>query len=159
MMFSPAILWAIPKSMDITTRNEQETRDFACCFAQKVRCGDVILLHGDLGAGKSVFCRALIRALCGDEEMEVPSPTFTLAQTYDAVIEGAETTLWHFDLYRLSDPAEIYEIGWEDALSGGVVMVEWPERLGALCPAHRTDIRLSGVPGQPDHRTIEVRTS
>lgn len=122
-------------------------------MAQHLNSGDIILLHGDLGMGKSVFCRALIRALCHDEALEVPSPTFTLVQIYEA----GGLAIWHFDLYRLADPDEIYETGWEEALAGGIVLVEWPERLGSLKPKRYTEIIFSGIEGQPDHRLIEVK--
>ncbi|MFP4098738.1 MAG: tRNA (adenosine(37)-N6)-threonylcarbamoyltransferase complex ATPase subunit type 1 TsaE, partial [Alphaproteobacteria bacterium] len=92
--------------------------------------------------------------LCGDKGMEVPSPTFTLLQTYDSKLG----VLWHFDLYRLCDPDEIYEIGWEEALGrdDGVVLVEWPERLGDLMPGGAFEIYISGVEGAPESRVIEV---
>lgn len=136
----------------IISENEGQTQDIARNMAQHINSGDILLLHGDLGMGKSVFCRALIRALCHDEAMEVPSPTFTLVQTYEA----EKGTIWHFDLYRLADPDEIYETGWEEALAGGIVLVEWPERLGSLKPIRYTEITFLGVIGQPDHRLIEV---
>lgn len=139
------------------TRNEQETRDFAVRCAQNAKNGAVLCLHGDLGAGKSVFARAFIRALCGDAAMEVPSPTFTLVQTYPFERAGRQETVWHFDLYRLCEPSEIYEIGWEEALSeDGIVLVEWPERLGRLLPQKRTDILITGAQGEPDTRLIRI---
>ena len=134
------------------TSSEEETIRFAAHFACQIARGDAVFLWGDLGAGKSVFCRSIIRALSNDLVLEVPSPTFTLAQTYD-VQEG---TLWHFDLYRLSDPSEVYEIGWEEALAGGILLVEWPERLGALLPAKRIDVRLEAVSDAPNQRKIRI---
>lgn len=134
------------------TTSEAETIEFAREFAVGLRCGDVILLHGDLGMGKSVFSRAVIRALCGDET-EVPSPTFTLVQTYNAPMGD----IWHFDLYRLSDASEIYELGWEEAMADGVLLVEWPERLGALLPSSYIDVIISPVEGDNDKRIIEVK--
>lgn len=142
--------------MNVVTHNENETAVFARDFAKGLQGGDIVLLRGDLGAGKSVFCRGLIRALCGDGGLEVPSPTFTLVQMYDGVADGADVTIWHYDLYRLGDEAEIYEIGWEEALAGGIVLVEWPERLGALLPKRRIDVTLTGFVDAPDQRKIEV---
>ncbi len=141
-------------NMIIETNSEIETSEFARGFASGLAPNDIILLNGDLGAGKSVFSRAVIRALCGDENIEVPSPTFTLVQTYDAPIG----MIWHFDLYRLSDICEIYEIGWEEALSGGVLLVEWSERLGNLLPPSYIDVTLSPILGadNKDKRKIEV---
>jgi tRNA threonylcarbamoyl adenosine modification protein YjeE len=142
--------------MEILTRSEQETCDFANDFEQKLKSNDIVLLQGDLGVGKSVFARALIRTLCSDETMEVPSPTFTLVQCYDGQQAKKPCRIWHFDLYRLSDPQEIYEIGWEEALTDGIVLVEWPERLGALLPQNCIEITFQTMPDQPDHRTIRV---
>ena len=136
----------------IETNSEEETQAFAKTFSKELTQGHVVLLRGDLGMGKTVFARALIRALCGEEKIEVPSPTFTLVQVYDALIG----TVWHFDLYRLSDPSEIYEIGWEEAIAEGIVLVEWPERLGNLVPSGAIDITLSAHNDNPNKRTIEI---
>lgn len=138
--------------MEFLSYSENDTTLFARSFARKLAGGDVVLLRGKLGAGKSVFAREMIRTLCGDASLEVPSPTFTLVQTY----ESAKGEIWHFDLYRLKDPDEVYEIGWEEALAGGIVLVEWPERLGALTPAKSRSVNLTMVQGEPDSRLIEV---
>lgn len=140
-------------NMILNSGSERETSDFARKFAEKLIDGDVVLLHGDLGMGKSVFARAVIRALCGDDNLEVPSPTFTLVQTYD----WGYGQIWHFDLYRLSNPDEIYEIGWEEALSGGILLVEWSERLGNLLPSPHVDVTFSPVDGFQDKRKIEIK--
>ncbi|MFU0505885.1 tRNA (adenosine(37)-N6)-threonylcarbamoyltransferase complex ATPase subunit type 1 TsaE [Pseudaminobacter sp. NGMCC 1.201702] len=94
-------------------------------LALALRQGDVLALHGDLGAGKTTLARSLIRALAADADLEVPSPTFTLVQAYDARIP-----VHHFDLYRLSSADELDELGFEDALEQGIALVEWPERAG-----------------------------
>jgi N-acetylmuramate 1-kinase len=107
-------------------------------LAPRLRPGDFIALHGDLGAGKTTFARALIRALQGSPEEEVPSPTFALVQPYD----GARFPIWHFDFYRLTDAAEASELGLDEALTGGIAIAEWPERLGMRLPADRLDIRF-----------------
>ena len=137
----------------IETGDEAETALFACEFSENIVSGDIILLHGDLGAGKSVFSRALIRTLCGDERLHVPSPTFTLVQTYDS----DRGMIRHFDLYRLSDISEIHELGWEEALEGGIALVEWPERLGLLTPRPCIDVTLSFVDDKPHKRRITVQ--
>lgn len=121
------------------TATEAETSAFATRFAATLKGGDIVLLTGDLGAGKSVFCRAAIRALSGKPDLDVPSPTFTLVQTYDT----AAGSVWHFDLYRLKDPEEIHEIGWEEALAGGIVLVEWPDRLGNYTPAKSMNVHIA----------------
>ncbi len=98
---------------------------------------DVVCLWGTLAAGKTALMRALIAAAAG-APVEVPSPTFTLVQTYDLPIGP----LWHFDLYRLSAPEEVFELGWEEALTDGIVAVEWPNRLGRWMPGARLDLVL-----------------
>ncbi len=108
---------------------------FAKECAIKAQNKDVFTLQGPMGAGKSCFARYFIRHLCGNN-IDVPSPTFTLVQQYDTPC----VSIWHFDLYRLENPDEIYEIGWEEALHDGVCLIEWPERLGSLLPHKRHDI-------------------
>jgi tRNA threonylcarbamoyladenosine biosynthesis protein TsaE len=142
-------------NQEFESGSEAETARFAAALAPQLRQGDIILLHGDLGAGKTTFARALIRALTGEAALEVPSPTFTLVQTYDTPLGD----LWHFDLYRLKNSDEIYEVGWEEALGGGLILLEWPERLGALLPPVRLDIRLSPVPGKNGARLIQVKNA
>lgn len=121
-----------------TTTGPEETAQVAQTVSRLLHPGDVILLKGDLGAGKSTFARALIQSLCG-ENTEVPSPTFTLVQTY----ETPEFVLWHFDLYRLEHSQEIYELGIEEAYASGVCLIEWPERLGPSLPKVYLEIELS----------------
>jgi tRNA threonylcarbamoyl adenosine modification protein YjeE len=108
-------------------------------MALKIRKHDVIALRGDLGAGKTTFARALIRALIGDEAAEVPSPTFSLQQAYDS----PRLRVTHVDFYRLADAGEARELGVEDAALEGAVLVEWPERAAALMPADRFEIVLA----------------
>ena len=104
--------------------DEAATQQLGRTLAGSLQPGDALCLTGPLGAGKSTLARALIRALTTPDE-EVPSPTFTLVQFY----ETAAFPLAHFDLYRLSDPDEVYEIGLDEALDGGVALIEWPQRL------------------------------
>ncbi|RLQ89219.1 tRNA (adenosine(37)-N6)-threonylcarbamoyltransferase complex ATPase subunit type 1 TsaE [Notoacmeibacter ruber] len=108
--------------------------DLAMCL----KPGDLIALSGDLGAGKSFLARALIRALADDDELEVPSPTFTLVQHYEGRLPVA-----HFDLYRLGDESELDELGMTEWLEGGAVLVEWPERGGAVLPAPALTVEMS----------------
>jgi tRNA threonylcarbamoyl adenosine modification protein YjeE len=108
-------------------------------IALKLKPGDAIALHGDLGAGKTTFARALIRALLGDAEAEVPSPTFALMQLYDT----PRFQLAHLDLYRLADESEVDELGIADLLDTGAIIVEWPERAPSVLPPNRLDITLS----------------
>ncbi len=118
--------------------DEAATRRLGANLARLARPGDVILLFGNLGTGKSTLARAFVRALTSADE-EVPSPTFTLVQAYEA--EPAD--IWHFDLYRLEKPDDSYELGIEDAFVEGISLIEWPERLGHLTPRGRLDIRLA----------------
>lgn len=121
----------------IISHSEEETKVLAQKFARTLRPHDLILLKGELGTGKSTFARALIQALCG-KETEVPSPTFTLVQAYDA----PHFTIYHFDLYRLEHPDEIFELGIEEALRDGVCLVEWPERFGPHLPKTYREIEF-----------------
>ena len=102
----------------------------------------MVALRGDLGAGKTTLARALIRALPGPEgsdNEEVPSPTFTLLQCYPR----RPADVWHFDLYRIEHPEEVYELGIEEAFAEGISLIEWPERMGALLPVDRLDVTLA----------------
>ena len=117
--------------------DEAATAAFAASLAVLARPGDVIALEGELGAGKTSFARAFIRARGG--RGEVPSPTFTLVQVYE--LGGA--AIWHFDGYRLRDPDEAWELGIEDAFQEGISLIEWPGRFGSLVPARRLQITLS----------------
>lgn len=101
--------------------------------------GDVVCLTGNLGAGKTTLARGAIEAWTGEEREEVPSPTFTLVQTY----EGGRGELWHVDLYRLKRPEEAWELGLEDAFADAACLIEWPERLEGALPKNRLDVALT----------------
>jgi tRNA threonylcarbamoyladenosine biosynthesis protein TsaE len=116
--------------------DENATAALAKRLAALARPGDVIALKGELGAGKTSFARAFIRARGGDEA--VPSPTFTLVQSYD--LPGG--TIRHFDLYRLRTPEEAWELGIEEVFADGIALIEWPERLGILLPAKHLLVAL-----------------
>ncbi len=103
----------------------EATLDFARGLALDLRQGDVVLLEGDLGAGKSEIARAMIQAMVG-EPVEVPSPTFTLVQRY----ETDYCSITHADLYRIDDPVELFELGLDEAGDLGILIVEWPLRAG-----------------------------
>ncbi len=106
-------------------------------FAAHLRAGDCLLLDGQIGAGKSHFARAFIQARLGRAE-DVPSPTFTLVQSYQADVE-----IWHADLYRLSHPDEVLELGLEEAFDSAVCLIEWPDRLGSLLPKGAMRLRFT----------------
>ena len=128
------------------------TERLAARLASVLRPGDALLLQGPLGAGKSALARAALRALAGDPALEVPSPSFTLVQSYDLPGGGAAH---HYDLYRLSGPADLSELGWEEA-RGGIVLVEWPDRLGVLRPDDA--IGLSLEPGDKEEERVATLT-
>jgi tRNA threonylcarbamoyladenosine biosynthesis protein TsaE len=117
-------------------------------LATRLRPGDTVLLSGPIGAGKTHLARSLIQAWLGRAE-DVPSPSFTLVQTY-----GEAGELWHADLYRLGHPDEVLELGLEEAIGQAIVLVEWPDRLGNLAPAEalRLQFSLSGE-GRQVHLT------
>ena len=128
---------------ELVLADRAATRRLGARLAALLRPGDFVGLAGVLGSGKTTLARDVIEALAGTP-VEVPSPTFTLVQTYEL---GA-LTLWHVDLYRIEAPGEIVELGLDDALADGVLLVEWPERLGPLLPAERLDLTLAQGPAQ-----------
>ncbi|WP_373355363.1 tRNA (adenosine(37)-N6)-threonylcarbamoyltransferase complex ATPase subunit type 1 TsaE [Pseudoroseicyclus sp. CXY001] len=126
---------------------EAATLAFAGRLAPCLAPGDVLALSGEIGAGKSVLARALIRARLGDPAAEVPSPSYTLVQAYAA--PGGE--IWHADLYRLSAPEEADELGlWAAQEEGAILLIEWPERLAGALPPSALTLRLEA--GSPAHR-------
>lgn len=133
-----------------TTVSESETAALAEKLSPMFAVGDIVCLRGPLGAGKSVFARALIRSICADPDLNVPSPTFTLLQTYDS----AAGPVHHYDLYRLEEADEIYELGWEESCSDAITIVEWPERIAPLLPARYYEIAFK--PDANDTRHIIV---
>jgi tRNA threonylcarbamoyladenosine biosynthesis protein TsaE len=117
----------------------EATERLAARLAAEAEVGDVIGLQGPLGVGKTAFARGFIRACFG--ATEVPSPTFTLVQTYEA----DDFSIWHFDLYRIAKLEEVHELGLDEALERGIVLIEWPERLGTAMPADWLEIALAPV--------------
>ncbi len=115
-------------------------------LAQLVEVGDIIGLAGDLGAGKTTFARAFIRARIGP--VEVPSPTFTLVQIY----ENGGAPVWHFDLYRLEDSKEIYELGMEEAFDSAICLIEWPEKMAGDEPPDWLEMRLTAGESETSRR-------
>ena len=124
---------------ELALEDEDATRRFAVQIANALEPGDWVTLSGDLGAGKTTFARALIRFLAEDPTVAVPSPTFTLVQDYQL----PRFPLLHADLYRLTSPDELTELGLEDAPKDAVVLMEWPDRAGETLPPDRIDIAFS----------------
>src|SRR5579872_5859980 len=131
-----------PSSFVVALANETATANLMADLALLVGAGDVITLSGDLGAGKTSAARALIRYLADDPTIEVPSPTFTLAQSYDL----PAFSLIHADLYRINDASELEEIGLSPLPEGAVTLIEWPDRAGNTLPADRIDIAFNHRP-------------
>jgi tRNA threonylcarbamoyl adenosine modification protein YjeE len=133
--------------------DEAATTALATRAAGWMRAGDLVTLSGDLGAGKTTFARALIRALTGDPALEVPSPTFTLVQVYD----GPGHAIVHADLYRVGSVSELAELGWEDAAQGALVIVEWADRLDDQLAHDRLDLAFAVPPdGATDRREVVI---
>lgn len=126
------------------------TERLGATLAKRLRSRDVVALEGGLGAGKTTLARAILRAAAGDDTLVVPSPTFTLVEVYDTR-RGA---FWHFDLYRLEEAEQVFELGWEEARTDGIVLVEWAERLGDLLPRERLTVTLS-IEGEGRHATLK----
>ena len=129
-----------------------ETKALALRIRENLKNGDIVLLKGEIGAGKSHFARSLIQAAM-DKVEDVPSPTFTLVQTYDTLVGS----IWHADLYRLSDQSEVFELGLIDAFGNDIVLIEWPDRLGYLEPQDALTIEL--VILENDKREVIFSTS
>lgn len=136
------------RSLERFLPDEAATTQLGEDLAMAVRPGDVFLLDGDLGAGKSTLARGLIRALAGDPSHEVPSPTFTLVQSYDTPVP-----VHHFDLYRLSSSEELEELGFDEAAASGVALVEWPERAADAMPS--TSLRVA-IEHEGDGRRVTI---
>jgi tRNA threonylcarbamoyladenosine biosynthesis protein TsaE len=139
--------------LDIDLPDLAATAGLAKALAARAVLRDVVALWGDLGSGKTTFARAFIQARPGGESVtEVPSPTFTLVQVYE--LPGAP--VWHFDLYRLTTAEDAWELGIEEALSTGISLIEWPDRLGSLLPAERLDVELQAG-AEPTARKARLR--
>lgn len=120
-------------------------------LATKARKGNIYLLFGDLGTGKTTFTKSFATAL-GAIDTEVSSPTFNLVHVYN----GYTLEVWHFDLYRLKTKEEFFELGFEDAISSGVAIIEWPDIVVDLMPKRATRIYLTATDGAPDLRDVEI---
>jgi len=122
---------------EILCQNQSATEQLAAQIATHAGAGDLFALTGDLGAGKSTFARAFIRAALGDADAEVPSPTFTLVQSYDG-----NCVIHHTDLYRLKDPEEVYDLGLDEERDEAILLVEWPDRMPAAWWQDALEIEL-----------------
>lgn len=137
---------ATTRSATLTSHSSDNTAQIALMVAPVLSAGQTLCLQGALGAGKSLFARTIIRALT--DEIDIPSPTFTIVQTYDA----PAFEIWHADLYRLTDAAELNELGLHDATQTALCLVEWPDQLG-FSPPDALWIRFDTTE-DPDHRSL-----
>ena len=119
-------------------------------LAQSLKAPCCIALWGDMGVGKTTFSKALIRCLLKDNDLEVPSPTFTLVQTYST----PKGDVWHCDLYRLNSPDEVLELGLLEAFQTSICLIEWPDRLENFLPPHRINVYLDII--DEDHRSLRI---
>ena len=127
-----------------------DTKTIACKLARIARTHDMFCLDGPLGSGKTAFARFFIQA-CAEEEIDVPSPTFTLAQTY----ETPKGSLWHYDVYRLKDPEEILELGLEESLAYGISLIEWAHKIEPYLPSNRLHLHFEINPAGERFLTIQ----
>lgn len=137
---------------ELLLSDEVQTGELARFIADELRPGDLVTLSGGLGAGKTTLARAVIRALVRDPALEVPSPSFTLMQSY----EGARVPVVHADFYRISGPGELLEMGWDEATDGAITLVEWPDRAAGVLNPSRLEITLDMAPGNERNGRIAI---
>ena len=140
-----------PEHASFASNSPEETAELAVRLGAGLGPGHCILLSGGIGAGKSHFARALIQSRLAEPE-DVPSPTFTLVQSYDLT----ECELWHADLYRLGNPDQIVELGLLDAIETGITLIEWPDRLQDLTPPSALSVDIKDA-NHDDTRVIGFR--
>lgn len=133
----------------VVVSNLSETNRLAEKVAVVAKCGDFVALRGDFGAGKTTFARYFIYAIAGHRE-DVASPTFNLVLVYSY----PHITIWHFDLFRLIKPEEVWELGIEDALADGISLVEWPDRMLPYIPKQRLEVDIEAGDGGPNSRVF-----
>ncbi len=138
------------KTLTLSLLDPNKTAQHAAVLGGTLQSGDVVLLSGVVGAGKTHFARSLIQSQLSAPE-DVPSPTFTLVQTY----ETKQGEIWHADLYRLTDPQEIEELGLIEAFETAICLIEWPDRLADLAPHHALSLSLRDG-DQPDARILSA---
>ena len=137
--------------MEYKSNSPKETANIAKAFAKTLTSGDVLCLNGDLGVGKTAFVQGLVTELGVKEP--ISSPTFTIVNCYDGKLP-----IYHFDVYRIEDPDEMYEIGYEEYIySDGITIIEWSEKIAEILPKKRYDIRISkNLEKHDDFRCIEI---
>ncbi len=134
--------------MNYISESLEDTQEFAVRFAERLMPGDVLCMYGDLGAGKTAFVKGLARGLGISEH--VTSPTFTIVNEYFGRLK-----LYHFDAYRIADPDEMYEIGYEEYVYGdGVTVIEWPQLIDEILPEKRYNVTINKDYGKHDNYRI-----
>lgn len=136
-------------SFTVSLSTPEETEQFAQLLSPHLLAGDTLLLEGPIGAGKTYFCRSVIQSLLAAPE-DIPSPTFTLVQTYD----GPNFPIWHCDLYRLTHPDEAWELGLDEAFESALCLIEWPDRLGEGFPQDALILKFE--PQDDDARSLTI---
>jgi tRNA threonylcarbamoyl adenosine modification protein YjeE len=144
------MLCGIKNEMKIPVFTLSQLQDLAKELADRIESPACVALWGDMGAGKTTFSKAFVRALLNNSKAEVPSPTFTLVQIYPT----DKGEIWHCDLYRLHDPEETLELGLLEAFQKAICLIEWPDRLGNLLPTKRIDIFLDII--DENHRSLVI---
>lgn len=150
------------KQLNFTVKNKkvfynitiQQTVYIAEILAEVIRPGDTVLLYGEIGSGKTFFSRAMIQKMMekqGAVVEDIPSPTFTIVQIYDTLVPS----VWHLDLYRISNPDEIIDLDLENALEKHVCLIEWPQNMGLHVPERNISITLEEILGSDDVRNID----
>lgn len=137
--------------MEYFSHTPEETEKIAYEFAQKIKSGDVVCVYGEMGVGKSVFARGFAKGI-GISEY-IPSPTFTIVNEY-----SGKFTFYHFDVYRIEDPEDMYDIGFDEYIYGdGVSLIEWPELIEKILPEKRYNVRIDRTHDEEEHiRRIEI---
>ncbi len=120
--------------------NHSNIEEFSYNFAMKLKIKDVVTFTGDLGTGKTTICRNIIQYYAG-KNVIINSPTFNISSIYDC----NNITFYHYDLYRLKDFSELYELGFEEALEGGICLIEWPNIINHILPKHKIEIRIQYI--------------
>ena len=137
----------------LTLADLATTKRLGLFLAERLLVGDVLALKGKLGAGKSELARAIIQRIC-PKETDIPSPTFTLVQTYES---DSKVPLWHFDLYRLAEPDDVFELGIEEAFIEAICLIEWPERLAGYLPDRTLTIEINYDASANSGRRVTLR--
>ena len=137
----------------LTLADLAATKRLGLFMAERLMVGDVLALKGELGAGKSELARAIIQQICL-KETDIPSPTFTLVQTYES---DSKVPLWHFDLYRLAEPDDVFELGIEEAFIEAICLIEWPERLAGCLPDRTLTIEINYDASANSGRRVTLR--